>query len=231
MLVERQALRQHRRLGVKGAQREVVKGDVRLDGLEDDRELGGGNLGVRVGGFAEAADAAPDVEFIAQLQRNGVARLRPADAARRFGSTVTLDGRIHAQRRPEAGAGDIAQGAGLPYPRESRPDGIVRLERIGLEGVEIGVLEDRPPVGAQRRRALVRAGELAEGRRDRHLGADVVRADRAGGERARDREPEQAAGGGGGWLHGGHGRKVQETAGGKAVAARRRKAQWRRRSK
>ena len=98
------------------------------------------------------------------------------------------------------------------------------LEADGLEGVEVGIVEHRPPVGGQGRSALIRARQLAEGGRDRDFRADVIRTDRAGGEAEDRRDAEEADGSGGrGGVHGGEGKEVQGAGvGNVATGARRR---------
>ena len=139
--------------GLKGAQGDVGRGEIRgekaagvADILLGGGEVGGGRLDV-------AADAAPEVELPRQegagLEEPGriVGNLGPG-AVGLAGLPVVYCGAGKADGRRVAGAGDAElRGVGVEARDGGRERGVL-LEEQGLEGVEDGVVEDGPPRSA-----------------------------------------------------------------------------------
>ena len=200
-LVERDGTREQRAQGVGGAQIEIIRRERRLGRELGIREIGLAHLHSGLAALDLAADRSPDIGLPGRQSLQGEFRMgAAADTAphrARHGSRAATAAASLAVEACGDGGKQLRLGLfekrdGLAILRFVLLDVLIRDVHLTLEPVELGVLEDRPPIAAAflvlRRGDLPAGRQLLVGVRHRRGRPMIVGSDRAGGER------EQAAG-------------------------------------
>ena len=202
-------------LGVGGAGFEVVDGELGLEAEHGGLEIAGGGLGLFAGGADAAADAAPEIDLVVELDgEDDVAGAVVVDGVDRIdvGSGVGLaqaaGGGSGGDGGGEVGAVELDLGAGFAEACLGGLEVLIGGGDLRLKGVQFGIVEDGPPVAAEsgigwfgRLPGAVFfegfGGILLEGGSHGGGGLGVFGADHASGE-------EQDAEAGTGWEARGH---------------------------
>jgi hypothetical protein len=140
-------------LGVEGADEEIIDSDIGGESEEDVLGVGGGGLGLSGGGLEGAADAAPEVQFVAEIEWdanvvdvNGF-HLEGDGEGDGFvaGNALAAVGGVEGKFGEELAAGHAGGGAGLVHAGDGGAEVLVAGEGIGFEAGKDGVVEDIPP--------------------------------------------------------------------------------------
>ena len=187
-------------LGVGGAEFEVVDGELGLQGEQRRLAVGGGGLRLLAGGVDAAADGAPEIDLIVQIEREdevgvSVVGVGGVEVGLVGGVAHAADEGVGAECGEEVGALDADAGAGGAEVGVGDLEGLIGGGDLWLERVQAGVVEEGPPVAARDgvggRGGLPVGVGLFEGRSRGGSGDLVVGADHAAGEDWEEEEQRQ----------------------------------------
>ena len=94
----------HVDLGIGRAQGEIIRGDVGLEGEQDIFIIGQAGLRLVAGGFEGAAELAPDIDLVAQVERHHRGRIEGVGLAAAAAGVCAIELAV-IRRGPLAGAG------------------------------------------------------------------------------------------------------------------------------
>src|SRR5207302_8960347 len=110
-----------RNFGVKGAEQEIVLGNISLQGQQDVIKRGGAGGRFGASAFEPATDSPPEINFVAEIKWNAETVGRDAAEAGRLigGEALASITWVEIQVRKKFAAGNSRRGASLIHARDS----------------------------------------------------------------------------------------------------------------